>query len=240
VATILSVGLTGKRGLSAHCLSSAHPELVEGLLVLCWWSQEPFDRLRVSGVESLNWFGTYLTMHNMSIAIDVARLDAAAQTMQPQLIELLADAVNNGASVGFLRPLDQERATHYWQGVFTDINAGSRVLLVAKTGDKIIGTVQLDLSHKQNGSHRAEVQKLLVLSSYRRQGVASQLMRAIEREAKALGRWLVVLDTELECAADRLYRSLNWIECGSIPSFALSTDGAPTANVIFYKSLRYM
>jgi acetyltransferase len=178
-------------------------------------------------------------MRNPTTAIDVLRLDTStALAAQPQLIQLLADAVNNGASVGFLRPLDTLRAQDYWQSVISDVQSQSRVLLVAKQADKIVGTVQLDLCQKQNGAHRAEVQKLLVLSSYRKQGIASALMRAIEQQARACDRWLLVLDTEVACDAERLYQSLNWTQCGSIPSFALSTDGVPTANVIFYKSFR--
>jgi GNAT superfamily N-acetyltransferase len=48
-----------------------------------------------------------------------------------------------------------------------------------------------------NASHRAEVQKLLVLRSWRRQGIGLALMTAIEQAARQTGRSLLVLDTRL-------------------------------------------
>ena len=40
------------------------------------------------------------------------------------LIELLQDAVDSGASVGFLPPLSRDAASDYWRSVFGDLDAG--------------------------------------------------------------------------------------------------------------------
>jgi acetyltransferase len=147
---------------------------------------------------------------------DIVRLTAAhVQAESAALMALLEDAVNHGASVGFLRPLDHDLCRAYW--------------------DEVGASVQLDLSPKQNGRHRAEVQKLLVLARWRRRGIARHLMRAIEDQARAAGRSLLVLDTESGSAAVAFYDSLGWERCGSIPDFALSADGVPTANILYYK-----
>jgi ribosomal protein S18 acetylase RimI-like enzyme len=163
--------------------------------------------------------------------------ESDARDRLASLVELLADTVNAGASVGFLRPLDAELARRYWQDVLTAVGQGTRILLIACVDDEIVGSVQLDLCGKQNGGHRAEVQKLIVRSRQRRQGIATELMDAIEREARAADRSLLVLDTEAGSAAVPFYEALQWQRVGSIPAFALSTDGVPTPNVIYYKIL---
>jgi acetyltransferase len=153
------------------------------------------------------------------------------------LIALLADTVNNGASVGFLRPLSTRLARDYWLEVCDAVAARTKVLLIARMEDEIAGSVQLDLATRQNGPHRAEVQKLIVLTRYRRRGIASALMETIQGEASAAGRSLLVLDTEAQSGAEPFYESLHWQRVGSIPGFALNTDGVPTPNTIYYKRI---
>jgi acetyltransferase len=80
----------------------------------------------------------------------------------PALIALLQDAVDSGASVGFLHPLSTEAATAYWTSVQGAVRTGSRVLLAAFADQDLVGAVQLDLAEMPNGSYRAEVMKLFV------------------------------------------------------------------------------
>ena len=62
-------------------------------------------------------------------------------------------------------------------------------------------------------------------------------MQAIESIARELGRTLLVLDTRSGDNAERLYRKLDYVEVGVIPSYAQNAAGAFNATVIFYKSL---
>lgn len=119
----------------------------------------------------------------------------SAAAVRPQLIALLQDAVEHGASVGFITPLSREVAGRYWQDVIHEVGQGARVLLVAEREGVVAGTVQLGLCLRPNGLHRAEVQKLLVHTRWRRQGLARALMQAAEDEARQAGRSLLYLDT---------------------------------------------
>jgi GNAT superfamily N-acetyltransferase len=87
-----------------------------------------------------------------------------------------------------------------------------------------------------NQPHHGAVQKMLVHPDARRLGLARALLRRAEQEARALGRTLLTLDTASD-AADRLYRSENWIEAGVIPRYALNPDGSFCDTTVFYKHL---
>jgi GNAT superfamily N-acetyltransferase len=155
----------------------------------------------------------------------------------PQLIGLLQDAVDSGASVGFLAPLSDDQAQQYWTQVFAQVGERTRIVLAAVHNGAIVGSVQLDLASMPNASHRAEVQKLLVLRLWRRQGTGQELMTAIEQAARREGRQLLVLDTRLGDAAERLYARMGYRRVGVIPKFALNSAGSLDATVIFYRDL---
>jgi ribosomal protein S18 acetylase RimI-like enzyme len=151
------------------------------------------------------------------------------------LCNLLCDSVEDGASVGFLLPANAAEFESYWKKVLAGIKDGTRLLLAAREGDRVIGSVQLELADRPNGRHRAEVQKLLVLRSARRRGVGRALMQAVESIARDHGRSLLVLDTSEGSAAEALYRTLGFIAAGTIPKFARNPDGTLHSTVLFYK-----
>lgn len=153
------------------------------------------------------------------------------------LAQLLQDAVSDGASVGFITPLSDDEAKAYWQQIKRDVAQDKRVVLAAKIEGEVAGVVQLELNSKQNACHRAEVQKLMVSTQYRRRGLGQQLMAAVESVAQAEGISLIVLDTRQGDLAEGLYRKLDYIESGVIPQFALSSAGTLDATVYFYKLL---
>jgi acetyltransferase len=78
-----------------------------------------------------------------------------------QLIVLLQDAVDSGASVGFIAPLADIDAYHYWMKAFVQLTLKGRIILATVHDSTIVGSVQLELASMPNASHRAEVQKLL-------------------------------------------------------------------------------
>ncbi|HEX8618469.1 MAG TPA: GNAT family N-acetyltransferase, partial [Thermoanaerobaculia bacterium] len=113
----------------------------------------------------------------------------------PAFVELLADSVASGASIGFLPPLDTSAALDFWRGVSAELAARTRIVLVAEVDGQLAGAAHLALVTKPNALHRAEVQKLLVHTRHRGRGIARRLMQALEAEALANGRTLLVLDT---------------------------------------------
>ncbi len=148
---------------------------------------------------------------------------------------LLQDAVNNGASLGFHSPLAIEDATNYWLKILREIAEDNRLLFIAETDKGIIGSVQLVLAKRQNSLHRAEVQKLMVRTRFRRQGVASLLMRAAEEAARCRNRVLLVLDTRVGEEAEKLYEKFEYFKAGIIPQYTKDREGNYRDTAFFYK-----
>jgi len=143
--------------------------------------------------------------------------------LQNQLRMLLRDAVESGASVGYVLPIANEVIDQYWRGVLDAVEQGSLILLVAEHEGQLEGTVQLSLCMKPNGIHRAEVQKMLVHTGARRRGLGRALMQAVEHTARDAKRSLLVLDTESGSGGQLLYAGMGYQVAGSIPNFARFT-----------------
>ncbi len=150
------------------------------------------------------------------------------------LAALLVEATAHGASVGFLHPLAPERAVAFWHASLSEVAAGRRIVLGARDGGVLVGTVTLAFATPENQPHRADLQKLLVAPSHRRRGIGRQLMANAESRAARAGRTLLVLDTATDEAA-RLYEATGWNRVGEIPGFALLPNGEPCATVIYWK-----
>ncbi len=143
-----------------------------------------------------------------------------------------------GASVGFLAPLSPARAASFWRGVFEGVARGERIVLVAvDDADRIVGTVQLVLDLPDNQPHRADVAKMQVHQRARRRGLGAALLAAIEREARAAGRTVLVLDTVTGSPAERLYARCGWQRVGVIPGYAQWPDGRLCDSTFFHKQL---
>jgi GNAT superfamily N-acetyltransferase len=156
----------------------------------------------------------------------------------PELGEVLADAVDSGSSVNFLRPFSAAEAAAWWAGRAAEVARGDFRPVVARLEGSIVGCAVLIPSRKQNSRHRAEVVKVLVHRRARRRGIASGLMAAIEELALADGRWLLLLDTTTGSAADRMYRRLGWAPFGEVPNHALTAAGDLSDTTYFFKDLR--
>jgi acetyltransferase len=153
-------------------------------------------------------------------------------------VDLLVDSVESGASVGYLLPFDRKLAEDFWRVNIAEVAAGTRIVIAAFDGDDVAGAVHLALAMRPNSMHRAEVQKLLVHTRHRGQGLARRLMQAAEEEAVANGRTLLILDTKEGDAAEGLYEKLGYVRVGAIPRYVRSTRGDGwDATVVFYKQL---
>jgi GNAT superfamily N-acetyltransferase len=144
------------------------------------------------------------------------------------LARLLVDAVDGGASVGFLAPLAESAAREFWRESLTHDDVLTWV--AREDGGTIAGVVQLALPALPNAAHRGEVKKLLVHRAARGRGIASELMAALEAEAAQRGRWVLMLDTQTGSPAELIYARWGWRTIGVMDQHAADPSGrlAPT------------
>ena len=163
----------------------------------------------------------------------IRRADRLSSGELDDLVELLVACVAGGASLGFHAPLAPDTARAWWAGFPRD----DVILVVTERDGRIVGTVQLHAAESENGAHRDEVAKLLVHPDWRRQGIARALMMALEEEARAARKTLLVLDTREGDPSNDPYRALGYREAGRVPGWARDAAGTLSTTVFWYKPL---
>lgn len=175
-------------------------------------------------IDARNWRATALSV-------------TEAEGLLTGLAELLVDAVDSGASIGFLPPLSISEAEAYWRGVFAAMRAEERELIAVLEGGAVLGAVQLMCEMRANGRHRAEAGKLFVHRRARRRGLARGLLAGLEQVAAARGITLLLMDTRKGGEAERLCEALGYTRWGEVPDYARSGDGTLHTTVFFYHRL---
>lgn len=162
---------------------------------------------------------------------------AAAASAGRRLADILVACVDQGASVGFLRPLAADRARAFWQRVASEVGGGTRVLVAAWRGGVLVGTGMLELMAAETQPHRADLQQILVDPGTRRSGLGRQILRALAQAAGERGRTLLTSETRAGEGGEQLYRAEGWHEAGRIAGFTRDRDGIEHASLFFWKQL---
>jgi GNAT superfamily N-acetyltransferase len=130
-----------------------------------------------------------------------------------------------------------EEAQRFWLNQLPGVAAGEKRLFVGCDGERLVATALLMFAPQPNQPHRAEIGKMLVLATARRQGLGRRLLATAEQAARDAGRTLLMLDTESGSAGDLLYRSCGWTEYGRVPGHAFRPEGRLAETTFFYKQL---
>ncbi|WP_052712976.1 GNAT family N-acetyltransferase [Pseudoalteromonas rubra] len=156
---------------------------------------------------------------------------------QQALAWQLQACVAQGASLGFYHPLCDADVADYWSQVNTELKESKRLLLGAYLNQQLVASVQLVPCQKQNGQHRAEVEKLIVHPDYQRQGIAQSLMHHLETYASQLGIRLLVLDTQSGDKSEQFYQAVGFTKSAEIPHFVSDQQGTLYATSYYFKRL---
>jgi GNAT superfamily N-acetyltransferase len=114
----------------------------------------------------------------------VRRLESIGAREMAGLCDVLIDCVEGGASVNFMWPMTRAKAETYWRGVAGGLARGERALVVAEDErGEILGTAQAVWAPQENQPHRADISKMLVRRSARRDGVGALVLAAAEKPA---------------------------------------------------------
>jgi len=153
------------------------------------------------------------------------------------LTDVFVDTVNNGSPLGFMPPITREVARDFWISLLPELEAGSRILLVACIEDRVVGSGQLALSQRSNSPHRAELQRLFVSRAARGQGIGASLVMALHQIARQHGRTLISLSTRHNEPAEDFYKALGYKVAGVIPGWTIGPSGEQYDHVTLYQDL---
>ncbi len=174
----------------------------------------------------------------MDSSIKIATLTPAAYAQAVDAhADLLHHCVAAGAPVGFLWPFSVADARTYFTDLMPAVNAGKRIMIVAESKGRIVGSMQLDLDMPLSQPHRAGGRKLLVHADVRQRGVGTALMLAMEDEARKAGRTLGDFIAVAGGGPERLYVSIGYKVAGVIPAYDRLPDGTPCDTSVLYKHL---
>jgi len=145
----------------------------------------------------------------------ILTLDAVAcAAARDWLAELLLDALGDGPALGFFPGLSIDGARRYWRDIETSVAHGRRVVVAAIQDGMLVGSSQLVLRDGIDADS-AELRAILVRRSARRRGIGSVLVRALEAEARLLGRDRVYAEADPGSGADELVRDLGYAPEGA-------------------------
>jgi acetyltransferase len=156
----------------------------------------------------------------------------------PALVDLLVETVNGGEPLGFMPPVAPVECRNYWLSLRGELRAGSRLLFGVWVADRLAGSGQLALPRWPNARHRAEVNKVLVATALRRQGIGRCLLGAMHEAALERGRTLLLLNTRRGGRGEGFYRGLGYREAGMIPGYAVGPKGEAHDSLLLYKCLQ--
>ena len=160
------------------------------------------------------------------------------QAIRAGLTALLVDVVDHGGLVHFMAPLAPGEAQAFWDGALASMARGERLIFGAFDYDLLVGTVTVILHSPPNAPYRAEIAKMMTLSTHRRRGVARVLLRVAERESLKHGKTLLMLDTAAEGGSSALYEAEGFIRFGTVPGHACRPHGGRCDTDFYYKQVK--
>lgn len=173
-----------------------------------------------------------------SLHIMVYDAENLSEEISLPLVQLLAEVIHDGGSMGFLADVTDTELLEFWNSELSQVRSNVNVLVCAMDASTCIAVGILTRETKTSGRHRAEVRKMMTHPGYRHKGVASQILTQIEVVAFERGVRLLTLRTEAGSAASVLYSHMGWTLIGSVPNYAASTDGSLHSVSFYYKELR--
>ena len=118
--------------------------------------------------------------------VDLMSADEVRRSL-PALGQLLKACIEDGAGIGFLLPMPQDKAEAFWASKLPAIESGEAFLLAARQGADIAGVVMLVKAGADNQPHRADVAKLMVRQRRPGLGVGSSSVDATRARNPAGG-----------------------------------------------------
>ena len=191
--------------------------------------------MRVATITCPNRKGGSKVVNSLRILVYDAK--NFSEEISLPLVQLLAEVIHDGGSMGFLADVTDTELMEFWTSELSKVRSGVNVIICAMDANTCIAAGILTHETKTSGRHRAEVRKMMTHPEYRHKGVASQILTRIEAVAFERGARLLTLRTETNSAASVLYSHMGWTLIGNVPNYAASPDGSLHSVSFCYKEL---
>ena len=196
-----------------------------------WWRAAIPPR-RASTIPPTRSRDARLDRAGQLIIVRVLDPDEAAR-QQDQLIELLVDAVEGGASIGFVLPLERGEAAAYWQGVTAGLRRAPRACGSPSSGTASrLGPARPGAAGEwpaPGGGDEADGAALAPPPRHRTIAPAGGV-----RSRAALRPHAAAARRAHRRSGGSPYRSRGFVRFGEVPRHALDPDGCGLAASSFY------
>lgn len=146
------------------------------------------------------------------------------------------DAIRDGIGFNWVTPPGREVVESYWKGALL---VPERVVFGGRLEGIFVASIQLvkPPRSKETSAFSARVEAHFVAPWARGHGLALELLKAAEHEARKLGFTTLKLDVRAtQERALQLYRDHGYLEWGMLPNYEFVT-GSMVAGHFFYKPL---
>jgi acetyltransferase len=147
------------------------------------------------------------------------------------------DALRSGMALGALDTMGAAALERWYHEIISGLDAAARIVLVGEENGEIVAMAHLAFSGATNAAHRAEVQRVGVVSRMRGRGIGRELMDAVEdtaREHRLTLLWLTTHDGTEACA---FYEAIGYTKLGVMPDYSRRPDGTLWPGAFYFKVL---
>ena len=153
-------------------------------------------------------------------AWELARDRELAAGLAESAHRILADLVGRGAALGWLDPPSSDEVAELLDHVVRAVEAGDGALRAAYLDRRLVGLGYWLRYTRPTHRPHADLEKVAVDHAVHGRGIGRALTAALVDDARAAGVEVLTLDARGDNAnAQRLYRSLGFIEYGRLRDF---------------------
>lgn len=170
----------------------------------------------------------------------IGRIDPTAvdASFVAELADLWYRVSLTGGAVGFGHDVERSEVDAAAERIADDIVAGSTLLLAARQGGRLVGTVRLEPGTDPVVRHRAMLKLLMVDPDLQRAGLGRRLVEACLAAGSAVGLEQVYLSARGKTGLEEYYPRLGWREVGRFPGGVRVSPGDDRDEIWYLYDLR--
>jgi GNAT superfamily N-acetyltransferase len=157
--------------------------------------------------------------------------------LRDEVVTLWTRVSNAGGAVGFVPPVTEDDVRPDAEKHFAGAQEGRTRLLAARDGDRLVGTAFFSFNTHRLMRHWCWLYTVMVDPAAQGRGHGRELMREVERRARALGMESVRLTCRGGLGLERFYASVGYKEVGRVPAAIRVAPGDDRDDITMWLTL---